>query len=131
MVAALVSTGRTISHQLVSTNGCRNHSFPLVEDHFPIVGNFQSDGVFVGQRALTFESSLMSTVSLICSGLIQCIDNHIDMGMYQETMLQKEGTHYYTHSIIDVPLLTTCIGILLGSHRLNFKDLSQKQKRDQ
>ena len=85
----------------------------------------------MGQRALTFESSLMSTVSLICSGLIKCIDNHIDMGTYQETMLQKEGTHYYTHSIIDVPLLTTCIGILLGSHRLNFKDLSQKQKRDQ
>ena len=35
------------------------------------------------------------------------------MGTYQETMLQKEGTHYYTHNIIDVPLLTTCIGILL------------------
>ena len=52
------------------------------------------------------------------------------MGTYQETMVQEEGTNY---CILDIPLLTHYYYMywyLLGSHRINFKDPSQKQKRD-
>ena len=57
---ALVGTGWTISH--ISTNGCRNHSSPLISwsTISDTVGIFQSEGAFAGQRALTIESLLMS-----------------------------------------------------------------------
>ena len=53
---ALVGTGWIISH-LVSTNGDRNHSSPLVGAP---VDSFQSGGAFAGRRTLTIESLLMS-----------------------------------------------------------------------
>ena len=57
---ALVGTSWSISH-LVSTNGHRNHSSPLVgAPSSRSVSSFQSAGMFGGQRALTIETLLIN-----------------------------------------------------------------------
>ena len=62
MAAALarcrMETGWTISHP-VSTNGHRNHSFPIVGESFLVV-QFSVKGTFAGWRTMTIESLLMS-----------------------------------------------------------------------
>ena len=54
---ALVNTGWTTSH-LVSTNGYRNHSSPLVETSLLTLQAIFVGGTFDGHRALTNESLL-------------------------------------------------------------------------
>ena len=58
-IMALVSIGGTTSH-LVSTNGYRNHSSPLVEMSLLTLQAIFAGGTFDGHRALTNESLLMS-----------------------------------------------------------------------
>lgn len=82
------------------------------------------------QRAVTNTSDTNTNVLMTNSFLTVSIIMQIWGRMKKQCFKRKVGqVHTMIHSIFDISF--THYYLLLGSHRINFKDLAQKQERDQ